>query len=102
MIPAYKAPAAYVRKNTEFNYCLAKAQVQDKNTIGILKNQWSSLHEIQIHLYEQPHMKWHIKWIYCCIILHNMLAKLDNAWEEQVNKENPHPNNNKLPPDSTA
>jgi hypothetical protein len=56
VIPAYKAPAAYVRKNTEFNYCLAKAQVQDKNTIGILKNQWSSLHEIQLHLYEQPHM----------------------------------------------
>jgi hypothetical protein len=25
MIPAYKAPAAYVRKNTAFNYCLAKA-----------------------------------------------------------------------------
>jgi hypothetical protein len=66
----------------------------NKHTIGILKNQWSSLHEIRLHLYERPHMKWHIKWIYCCIILHNMLAKLDNAWEEQVNKENWHPNNN--------
>ncbi|PLW36773.1 hypothetical protein PCASD_13253 [Puccinia coronata f. sp. avenae] len=31
-----------------------------------------------------------------------MLAKLGDSWEEQVNEENPHPNNNKLPPDSTA
>jgi hypothetical protein len=46
VIPAYKELAAYVRKNTKFNYCLAKAQVQNKHTIGILKNQWSPLHEI--------------------------------------------------------
>ncbi|PLW51107.1 hypothetical protein PCASD_02455 [Puccinia coronata f. sp. avenae] len=101
-INAQIAPAAYVHENTEFNYCLAKARVRNEHTIGILKNRWSSLHEIRLHLYERPHMKWHIKWIYCCIILHNMLAKLGDSWEEQVNEENPNPNNNKLPPDSTA
>jgi hypothetical protein len=31
-----------------------------------------------------------------------MLAKLGNSWEEKVNKENTHPNNNELPPDSSA
>jgi hypothetical protein len=31
-----------------------------------------------------------------------MLAKLGDSWEEQVNEENLHPNNNNLPPDSTA
>ena len=98
VIPAYKAPTAYILENTEFNYCLAKARVRNEHTIGILKNRWSLLHEICLHLYEKPHMIWHIKWIYTCIILHNMLAKLGDSWEERVNNstENPHPNEAKL------
>ncbi|PLW35842.1 hypothetical protein PCASD_14431 [Puccinia coronata f. sp. avenae] len=52
VIPGYKSPASNIQINAEFNYCLAKARVQNEHTIGILN----------------------------CIILHNFLATLGDQW----------------------
>ncbi|KAI7945494.1 hypothetical protein MJO29_011882 [Puccinia striiformis f. sp. tritici] len=79
-LPPSKAPAANLSENIEFNYCLAKSRVRNEHTIGILKARWSSLKEMRLHLFKPEHMQEYIRWIYACIILHNMLASLGDAW----------------------
>ena len=81
VIPAYKAPAAYQASNAEFNFRLAKSRVRNEHTIGMLKSRFASLKELRLHLYKRGHMVPYIKWIYSCMILHNMLAELQDTWE---------------------
>jgi hypothetical protein len=88
VVPAYKAPAAYQQANAEFNFHLAKSQVRNEHCIGILKSQFASLKEMQLHFYSNHHMDGYINWIYAFMILHNMLAKLSNLWEDCMNDGN--------------
>ena len=81
IIPAYKAPAAYLADNSEFNFHLAKSRVRNEHTIGILKSRFASLKELWLHLYQKDHMVPYIKWIYACMILHNMLGNLQDSWD---------------------
>ncbi|KNE90635.1 hypothetical protein PSTG_15953 [Puccinia striiformis f. sp. tritici PST-78] len=81
-IPAYKSPASNIQANGEFNYCLAKSRVRNEHTIGILKGRWASLQQLRLCLNERKHMTEIIRWINCCIVLHNMLAHLGDAWDE--------------------
>ncbi|EHS64701.1 uncharacterized protein PGTG_22337 [Puccinia graminis f. sp. tritici CRL 75-36-700-3] len=80
-IPAYKAPASNKRENADFNYCLAKSRVRNEHTIGILKGRWASLQQLRLHLHKKSHMKEIIRWVSCCVTLHNMLSNLGDAWE---------------------
>ena len=82
LIPAYKAPAANLPRNTEFNHCIAKARVRNEHAIGILKSRFASLREMRLHLYRKSDMLHYIKWIYACTILHNMLANLGDSWHK--------------------
>jgi hypothetical protein len=59
--------------------------VQNEHCIGILKSQFAFLKEMRLHFYSNHHMVGYIKWIYACMILHNMLTKLSDAWEDLVN-----------------
>ncbi|PLW26939.1 hypothetical protein PCANC_24556 [Puccinia coronata f. sp. avenae] len=85
VVPAYKAPAAYQQANSEFNFHLAKSRVRNEHCISILKSRFASLKEMRLHLYLNHHMDGYINWIYACMILHNMLAKLSDSWEDCVN-----------------
>jgi hypothetical protein len=80
--PAYKSPAANIPINIKFNYCIAKAQVRKKRTIGILKGRWVSLQELRLALQTKRDMQNIIQWVNACFTLHNMLAQLGNAGEE--------------------
>ncbi|EFP91044.2 uncharacterized protein PGTG_17316 [Puccinia graminis f. sp. tritici CRL 75-36-700-3] len=80
-IPAYKAPAAYVLENTEFNYCLARSRVRNEHTIGILKGCWASLQQLRLAIQKPSDMMEIIRWVNCCVTLHNMLAHLGDAWD---------------------
>jgi hypothetical protein len=55
-IPAYKAPAAYIKENTEFNYCLAQSGVRNEHTVGILKGRWASLQQLQLAIQKPSDM----------------------------------------------
>ncbi|EFP76773.2 uncharacterized protein PGTG_02234 [Puccinia graminis f. sp. tritici CRL 75-36-700-3] len=81
-IPAYKAPAAFILENTEFNYCLARSCVRNEHTIGILKGRWASLQDLRLAIQKPTDMIEIIRWINCCVTLHNMLAHLGDAWDE--------------------
>ena len=78
-LPPYKAPLSNSNENAEFNYCLAKSRVQNEHTIGVLKSWWASLKEMRLHLFTQKHMREYVRWVYACIVLHNMLAYLGDA-----------------------
>ncbi|EFP82451.2 uncharacterized protein PGTG_08407 [Puccinia graminis f. sp. tritici CRL 75-36-700-3] len=94
-IPAYKSPLSKINRNTEFNYCLAKSRVRNEHTIGILKGRWASLQQLRLSLYTPQHMVEIIRWINCCVALHNMLAHLGDSWDELAT-----PNDNDEPGDS--
>ena len=81
-IPAYKAPAANIPVNTEFNYCIAKSRVRNEHTIGILKGRWALLQQLRLALHTPRDMRHIIRWVNACVTLHNMLAQLGDAWEE--------------------
>jgi hypothetical protein len=85
-IPAYKAPTANIPVNTEFNYCIAKSCIWNEHTIGILKGRWASLQQLRLALNNKKDMKEIIRWISACVILHNLLAHLGNAWEDLDDK----------------
>ncbi|EFP82854.1 uncharacterized protein PGTG_09822 [Puccinia graminis f. sp. tritici CRL 75-36-700-3] len=81
-IPAYKSPLSKITRNTKFNYCLAKSRVRNEHTIGILKGRWASLQQLCLSLYTPQHMLEIIRWINCCVALHNMLAHLGDSWDD--------------------
>ena len=81
-IPVYKAPAANIPVNTEFNYCIARSCVWNKHTIGILKGCWASLQHLRLALNNKKDMKQIIRWINASVILHNLLSQLGDAWDE--------------------
>jgi hypothetical protein len=84
-IPAYKAPAAYILRNTEFNYCLARSRVRNEHTIGILKGRWASLQHLRLAIQKPSDMMEIIRWVNCCVTLHNMLAHLGDSWDDLDN-----------------
>ena len=86
VVPAYKSPASNIRLNLDFNYCLAKSRVQNKHTIGVLKAWWGSLREMQLHLYWRSDMREFVVWLYCCIIIHTILSRLEDQWNNDHNK----------------
>ncbi|PLW28739.1 hypothetical protein PCASD_22697 [Puccinia coronata f. sp. avenae] len=80
VVPAYKSPASNLQLNSDFNLCLAKARVRNEHMIGVLKSHRSSLREMRLHLYRRSDMREYVVWLYCCIVLHNMLAQLGDQW----------------------
>jgi len=81
-IPAYKAPAADLPENTDFNYCLAKSRVRNEHCIGILKGRFASLQQMQQQIRSKKDMQLLIDWTVACCILHNMLACLGDQWAD--------------------
>lgn len=81
-IPSYKAPAANRQDNKEFNYCIAKSRVRNEHCIGVLKSRWSSLQEMKQQIRSAGDMQILIRWVTACCVLHNMLARLGDAWKE--------------------
>ena len=56
--------------------------MRNEHTIGILKGQWASLQQLRLALGSKTDMKHIIRWVNCCVLLHNMLSDLGDAWDE--------------------
>lgn len=80
-IPAYKAPAANLPDNRDFNYCLARSRVRNEHCIGVLKSRWGSLREMRQQIRTIQDLCHLIEWAAACCVLHNMLAQLGDSWE---------------------
>lgn len=86
-VSTYKGAAAVLERNTEFNLYVAQARVQNEHAIGILKSRFGSLRQMRLRLDEKDDMSPYLDWIRCCVLLHNMLAQLGDAWEEEFADE---------------
>ncbi|KNZ45054.1 hypothetical protein VP01_8537g1, partial [Puccinia sorghi] len=87
MLPAYKGKELLDHQNVDFNYHLAQSQVRIEHAIGILKGQFSSLHELRTQIRNHYEMKDSIQWIISCVVLHNLLEHLKDQWNGLYEEE---------------
>ncbi|CAO3570452.1 unnamed protein product [Mortierella alpina] len=81
-MPAYKPQASKTPDNKDFNTCVANSNVRSENCIGVLKSRWGSLRLMTLQIKEKKDMKTFEKWVTSCCILYNILAELDDPWDE--------------------
>ncbi|KAL3700139.1 hypothetical protein R1sor_018161 [Riccia sorocarpa] len=81
LVCSYKRTGDDVDK-VDFNTCIAHARVGNEHCIGILKARWHSLKEIRMQLRSPAENTYVIRWIRCCIILHNFLIWRRDEWSE--------------------
>ncbi|KAF8236958.1 hypothetical protein L208DRAFT_1249725, partial [Tricholoma matsutake] len=60
-----------------FNYYLSKIRICVEHAIGLLKGQCQSLFQLHIQIYTHQRHLWAIMWIRCCIILHNLILRIE-------------------------
>ncbi|KAF1779377.1 hypothetical protein GQ600_17607 [Phytophthora cactorum] len=80
VLPAYKLPPADNEDNAEFNFYLAKSRVRNEHkivTLGFTKRDARQLRS-------KAEMNVFIEWVLGCCTLHNMLAKLGDAWKQSL------------------
>lgn len=80
LLTPYKAPASNLPANAFFNTIHAKVRVAVEDTIGILKNRWSSLKELRCELKSEAEIERTAKFMLCCAILHNMALRFGDEW----------------------
>ncbi|KAL3690861.1 hypothetical protein R1sor_004512 [Riccia sorocarpa] len=66
----------------DFNTCIAHARVGNEHCIGILKARWHFLKEIRTQFRNLAENAYVIRWMRCCIILHNFLLWRRDEWSE--------------------
>ncbi|KAL3683613.1 hypothetical protein R1sor_001635 [Riccia sorocarpa] len=81
LVTAFKNTAGD-RDKTDFNTCVAHARVGNEHCIGILKARWHSLRELRTQLRNRKENAYVVRWIRCCVILHNFLTWKKDEWTE--------------------
>lgn len=66
------------KEKMDFNICVAHARVSNEHCIGVLKSKWHSLKEIRTQLRNRGESTYVVRWIRCCMILHNYLSGRDD------------------------
>ncbi|KAL3689187.1 hypothetical protein R1sor_015496 [Riccia sorocarpa] len=79
LVCSYKRTAGDMDK-VDFSTCVAHARVGNEHCIGILKARWHSLKEIRTQLRNPAENTYVIRWMRCCIILHNFLILRRDEW----------------------
>ncbi|KAL3689071.1 hypothetical protein R1sor_015380 [Riccia sorocarpa] len=82
LVCSYKRTGGDMDK-VSFNTCIAHAMVENEHYIGILKARWHSLKEIRTQLRNARENAYVIRWIRCCIILHNFLIWRNDEWSDE-------------------
>ena len=91
VVAAFKAPRGHDLSNDEkkFNTQLSKFRICSEHTIGLLKGRFPWLRSIPMVITDNPRsVKKIVKYIDCCVILHNLLIDADGdipgSWLEDV------------------
>ncbi|KAL3685319.1 hypothetical protein R1sor_003341 [Riccia sorocarpa] len=82
LVCSYKRTGGDMDK-VSFNTCIAHARVGNEHCIGILKARLHSLKEIRTQLRNARENAYVIRWIRCCIILHNFLIWRNDEWSDE-------------------
>ncbi|KAL2642441.1 hypothetical protein R1flu_010028 [Riccia fluitans] len=70
------------KDKTNFNTCIAHVRIANEHCIGILKSRWHSLKEVRTQLKNRAENQYLVRWVRCCILLHNFLIRQKDDWTE--------------------
>ncbi|KAJ7720744.1 hypothetical protein DFH07DRAFT_784286 [Mycena maculata] len=67
-------------------------RIRVEHCIGLLKGRFQSLFQLRIQVYDHKRHLWAIMWIRCCIILHNLIIRLESGaineeWRQEMYNE---------------
>jgi hypothetical protein len=80
----YRQPAASLSYNKIFNELFSSARVVIEHVNGILKGRFSSLRGLRVQINKVDDIKNFNEWILVCLVLHNMLMRFRDDWEEEA------------------
>jgi hypothetical protein len=84
----YRQPSSEIEDNKRFNDMFSSARSSIEHTNGMLKGRWGSLRNLRTTIKTKEDLIKVNEWIVVCIILHNILLKLKDVWnEEYINEE---------------
>jgi DDE superfamily endonuclease len=81
MVP-HRQPAAELPHNKIFNQLLSSTRVVIEHVNGVLKNRWASLKGIRTQIRNRKDFEKVNNHVLVCLILHNILIDINDAWEE--------------------
>ncbi|KDR70601.1 hypothetical protein GALMADRAFT_47600, partial [Galerina marginata CBS 339.88] len=61
-----------------YNYHVLKVRIRSEHCIGLLKGTFQSLKEIRLQVGDNKKHLELILWIRCCIILHNLIIRIED------------------------
>jgi hypothetical protein len=79
----YRQPAASIPHNKVFNELFSSGRIVIEHVNGILKGRFSSLKGIRIQVKTATDFQRINEWITVCLILHNILLRFNDSWEEE-------------------
>jgi len=79
VVGPYKAPAAELQRNKNFNWQLAHLRVVAEPVVGMLKRRWMSLKELRVSIGTEGDFRWALEWIIACCVLHTVCHSLGDA-----------------------
>ena len=56
-----------------------KVRIRSEHAIGVLKGRFQSLKELRFQISDQKKHTFIILWIVCCLILHNLIIRIEEA-----------------------
>ncbi len=83
----YRQPAASIPHNKVFNELFSSARVVIEHVNGILKGRFSSLRGVRVQINSLKDIKRFNEWILVCLILHNILIRFNDDWDEEVDED---------------
>ena len=82
LVPRYKAPDTNERINRKFNKKLSRVRIDIEHAFGMLKGRWKSLTGLRVRVNKPERYKYAVQWITACVVLHNILLRSDDGWDE--------------------
>lgn len=81
LVTPFKKPAngQLSSQQRHFNYHLSSVRVRVEHVYGMLKGRFASLRELRIQISDRTMAEWAVVWIRCCIILHNLVIRIEAA-----------------------
>ena len=58
---------------------LNQIRICSEHMIGLLKGRFQALHKLQIQITSTKHHKWAVIFVCCCIILYNLILRLEGG-----------------------
>jgi hypothetical protein len=82
MIILYKASKKNQFANKRFNKKLSRVRINIEHIFEMLKERWQSLTRLRLIIRNKKQYRFAMQWIIVCVILHNILIKNSDVWNE--------------------